>query len=493
MTKFYRFRSIDKLLNECFQELEQQAIFFAAEDKLNDPMEGFRDLVWDGDRIVWYNLLKHYVYCLHWSFQLALVSGDEHSLKPGDIQVERRWDSPPTPQSGELFDKVWASVSHECELEDLAKQISGLTFGGIKHKLRRSELLIYLQSVHRLALRTIQEVFIERNLMDETEGISLIATKEALFTRLGLFDLLPQIPQINTSSAAALFRLIENEFWSIPLRRRFDPKDTGRENSKFLVFDYPAIYIEELRRLLWPERYTACFVKDFHNSSLWANYGDGHRGACLIFEADEEDGQAGLKLKQVTGGPFSRAGGSREHWDFVPRAFDAVRYQVKPDEVDFFRSMGQPRGDALVKLWYTDENGDLSDCSTQVLGPNSDIAAWQKAYWDNFARDACFKTKDWEYEQEFRLTLHSILESSLCPRKRTLPYDFDSLKGIVFGIKTSYTDKLEIIDLLSRKCRENQRTDFRFLQAYYSPETGDIRSDEIWVDPTAGSDQYEPD
>ena len=75
----------------------------------------------------------------------------------------------------------------------------------------------------------------------------------------------------------------------------------------------------------------------------------------------------------------------------------------KPDEVDFFLSMGQPSMDALLKLWYTDENGSLSDCATQVFGPNSDINAWQKRHWDNFNRDACFKTKDWEYEHGIRV------------------------------------------------------------------------------------------
>ena len=51
MTKFYRFRSIKKFLAPCFHELERQTAFFASLDDLNDPMEGFRDLVWSGDHI----------------------------------------------------------------------------------------------------------------------------------------------------------------------------------------------------------------------------------------------------------------------------------------------------------------------------------------------------------------------------------------------------------------------------------------------------------
>ena len=64
MTEFYRFRSMEKLLGPSFQELGRQTIFFSGPEDLNDPMEGFQDLVWSGDHIVWSNLLKNYVHCL---------------------------------------------------------------------------------------------------------------------------------------------------------------------------------------------------------------------------------------------------------------------------------------------------------------------------------------------------------------------------------------------------------------------------------------------
>ena len=493
MTEFYRFRNIEKLLGPSFQELEKQTVFFASPDELNDPMEGFQDLVWSGDHILWSNLLKHYVYCLSYTCMVALVFGNEDNLEPVHIPIRLRWDTEPTPQAVELFDVVWEKVQDKCGLEDLTKGIAGLEFSGIKHKVRRAELLFYLQLIHLRALTAIQQVLVTRGLIKESQRIALNLSRENPLTSKGYFELVRQVPEIDTSSSEKLYLEIETLLRSIPLRRRFVAQEVGMRNAKFLVADFPSIYVDQLRRLLWPEWYAACFAKGYHNSSLWANYGDAHRGACLIFEADEEGEQARLKLKQVTGRSSSRDGGVREHWDFAPMPFHEVRYQVKPDEVDFFRSMGQPSMDALLKLWYTDENGSLSDCATQIFGPDSDINAWQKRHWDDFIRDACFKTKDWEYEQEFRLTLNSGLEGSLCKRKRTLTYDFDSLKGIAFGIRTSDDDKLAIVDILTRKCRENQRTGFKFLQAYYSPETGDIRSHEIPANPIVESGQDGPD
>ena len=474
---------MEKLLHASFQELERQTIFFASPDKLNDPMEGLQDLIWDGDHIVWSNLFKNYVHCMSWSCINALAFGNEYNLKPKHIPIRERWDTEPTPQAVELFEDVWANVSEECELQSLARSIAELEYSGIKHKVRRAELLFYLQSIHRNALRAIQNVLVTRGYMTQSQQITVDTSRQTLLTKINYFELVKQVPQLDASTCEPLFSAIEELSQGMVLRHRFAPQEVWRRNGKFLVIDFPSIYVGQLHRLLWPEWYTACFVKEYHNSSMWAKYGDSHRGACLIFEADEEGEHTRLKLKRITGGSFSQGKGYQEHWNFAPMIFQAVRYQSKPAEVDFFRSMGQPSQDALLKLWYTDESGNLSDCATQVIGPEGDVDSWREAYWDNFTRDSCFKTKDWEYEQESRLILYSLLEDSLCARKRTLTYDFNSLKGIVFGIKTTDDQKVEVFDILTRKCRENLRTDFKFLQAFYSPETGDIRSYEIRVDP----------
>ena len=47
----YRFRSAKSLLGE-YQELEQQEIYFAEPNELNDPVEGFKDMFWQGDEII---------------------------------------------------------------------------------------------------------------------------------------------------------------------------------------------------------------------------------------------------------------------------------------------------------------------------------------------------------------------------------------------------------------------------------------------------------
>jgi hypothetical protein len=65
----FRFRSASALLDDCpgsggFQELENQTIYFASPESLNDPMEGITDPFWDGDEVLWESLFRHYALSL---------------------------------------------------------------------------------------------------------------------------------------------------------------------------------------------------------------------------------------------------------------------------------------------------------------------------------------------------------------------------------------------------------------------------------------------
>ena len=481
MTEFYRFRTVNKLLEEPFKELESQTIFFAPPEELNDPMEGLCDLVWDGDHIVWLNLFKHYVHCLTRTCLDLLIIGQDNIFGPGDIPVEQRQDSYPTPRLEQLFKDVWQEVQGKCELEALAENIAKLEYSGLQHRVKRAELLYYLVLTHMHLLAAVQDVFVGYNFITEAQRIPTRSSRATSLTINGYFELLKQISEINASTAEIWFSVAESVYRSHLLSHRFVFQEIERKNAMFLLAGYPSAYLEQLSKMLWPNWYTACFVKEYRNSSIWANYADGHKGACLIFEGTEADDKGSLELRQITGWSSSNGDYDKEHWGFAPISFHKVDYKDKPDEVDFFSSMGQISQEALINLWYTSNSGDLSYCANKVIGPSADVDIWRAEYWDNFYSNACFKSKDWEYEKEFRLILNGGFTRSLNSRQRTLSYDFISLKGIIFGMRMSDNDKWEIFATLTKKCRESHRTDFQFLQAYYSPETGDIRSYEIPV------------
>ncbi len=461
MAEFFRFRSINSLLGE-YQELEKQTIYFASPEQLNDPMEGFRDIIWSGDKIVWANLFKHYVYCLHLSyFQFRLI-GDSRILEVDSIPIQGCWDQLPTPQAQNLFDEIWHIFFNSPNIQEIIEAL-----GNTKRKIRYREIEYYLRIMHPILLKEIVKSYIAHGFIPKSEMPELpeelpvsILTASILFT-------------LKLAEEAKTEEELDNAFLSneiIDNTERFKQQYNSlvisegilRRNNQLVIFDFPKIYVEQLERLLWSKWYTACFMKSYHNSSVWGHYGDSHKGACLIFETVETDNSHSLKLNLRSG---SRS---------LTIPFYEVSYADRPGEIDFFRTICRLPIAALKKLWYTDQNGNISECASHI-GPDSDEDTWRKSYWENFFRDITIKTRDWEYEQEYRLILSDSLGEFDKTGNRKLTYDFRSLKGIIFGSKTSDEDKRAIVEIIKKKCEEYNRTDFNFFEAYYSPENGDIR------------------
>jgi hypothetical protein len=92
---------------------------------------------------------------------------------------------------------------------------------------------------------------------------------------------------------------------------------------------------------------------------------------------------------------------------------------------------------------------------------------------------ASSKLEAWSYEQEHRLILPGEGIDFPTEDMRKAKYDFADLEGIIFGMNTPHKDKLEIMRIIEDKCRKDGRIDFKFYQAYYSPEKGMIEALEM--------------
>ena len=246
------------------------------------------------------------------------------------------------------------------------------------------------------------------------------------------------------------------------------PSEILEGMNRILMYDFPRVYVEQLDRLLWPKWYAACFTESYHNSSVWAKYADGHKGACLIFGTEEKDSMNNLVLHHKTSKGSST----------MP--FRKINYADKPGEIDFFRTICRMTVSTLRKLWYTDQSGNISECAAH-LESNQSQAAWRENYWNNFFRNTTTKITDWAYEKEYRLVLDNGLSEFNKKNDRILTYDFNSLKGIIFGMRTPIEDKLKIFDLIEKKkkCDGNNQTDFKYFEAYYSAEDGKIHKRRI--------------
>ena len=99
-------------------------------------------------------------------------------------------------------------------------------------------------------------------------------------------------------------------------------------------------------------------------------------------------------------------------------------------------------------------------------------AAWREAYWASFQRFTTTKLDDWKHEDEYRIVEPDIL--GLGRQGALVEYDFSSLVGVVFGMRTARADKVEIMRRLSPQCHRAGRTDLGFFQMTYNPETGGL-------------------
>ena len=462
----YKFRSAEKLLQ--YEELEKQTIYFADTEELNDPMEGIRDIFWQGDRIVWTNLFRHYVYCLNVTYIHFRVLCECAKLGAEYIPVMRSVGPSVSDEGINLFEDACDRVFGKAEIHDF---ITGIV--NANRKSRRAEVLLYLKILHHTALREVQNAHIDLGLEPDRKTKLNIPSPFRDMKRQ--FAFMAQIgnERINDAMCEASSQLLEGMFLRHKYNFRTSPEimsETQRHNRDFILFDFPDLYLQQIETLLYPQWYVAAFTKEHQNSSMWGHYGNNHKGICLIFESKMADGVSNITLNS----PES-ASSSGEIWRPSRMEFYDVSYGDRITEIDFFRSLGKVPRPELEEVWYRDKDGNLSECGVHL---KAGTQAWRDSYWERFYPPLSVKSLNWEHERETRLVLYSLL-GDLDNRSRALTYDFDTLKGIIFGIRTSNYDKQKIIEIIHKKCQENNRTDFKFFQAYYSPESGSIQKYEL--------------
>jgi hypothetical protein len=470
MTFLYRFRPLSRLLDK--NELLNQEIFFASPDSLNDPMEGFRDIFWQGDVIVWQNLFRHYLLCLEWAYSIVVLGEESEPLSWKNIPFSNVHDVSFTQQYATRIEQLVASFRAErgvsVLVEALAKRAA---------PIRRDELAAYLQPIHTLALSVIKKNYRDHGLNRQQEDDPVVdeylahsADQLALMLQ-HIERLVEDVPDAE-HAISALFKAHDHAFEQFRLLDRYNKSQQAVEaNRNFVLFDFPSDYIKRLETLVYPDWYVACFMKECRSSSVWGSYGDSHTAACLIFRVKDEGDAPSLRLRRTCGHNSNGA-----VVDYVAHSFHEVVYENAHLPVDFFRSLGRLPTPYLSKAWYADDTGQRSICADDVF---TDEEAWRDRYWAAFYHGITRKLQAWRYEKEQRLILSGMTLDFSGPDSRATNYDFNDLEGIIFGINTPIDKKIAICRIIEEKCRAVGRRDFKFFQAYYAQEKGTIEHAEL--------------
>ena len=467
---FYRFRSVESLIGDKYKELEKQSVYFPHPDQLNDPMEGYRDIYWKGDLVIWKNLFKHYLFCLESLCNRLLFVGEDHLISKSDMPIFSGEDELPTDQYKDLFSQISGSFFGNQKFSDLLNAISSRST-----LIRRDELHFYLSAVHLLALETIYSAYENAGLISprRKRNLSPDDTIKNLLESDFIGTLEKSLNGIDSEGEMAgnLFSIQKHLRDQADIIRQYNGRnDNNKKNQDLIFYEFPKEYVTRLEELVFPGWYTACFMSECSNSSVWGHYGDSHKGVCLMFRSELINDIHCLSLKGMNGW-----GSSGATYGYGKHRFHPIDYIKGVGQIDFFRSLGRLPRPILNQVWYC-HDGVMSECA-ECFANSED--KWRRKYWERFYRDIVIKSKDWEYENEYRLILSDGLVDYSDKKNRTLTYDFNSLEGLIFGMNTENKDKIRVIEIIEEKCKEHGRSDFKFYQAYYSPKKKCIKYSEM--------------
>ncbi len=77
-----------------------------------------------------------------------------------------------------------------------------------------------------------------------------------------------------------------------------------------------------------------------------------------------------------------------------------------------------------------------------------------------------------EYEDEYRITTDN-------DKTKIKKYDFKMINGLIFGTKTPFEYKMQIINILKKKCIENDRKSFNLYESYIDYKNNKVKIQKI--------------
>ena len=466
--RIYRFRSTKNLLGE-HKELATLTLYFARPEELNDPMEGFHHFFWEGDNIVWTNFFRHYVFSLHSFLLLLKLGGPLLKLTENIIPYDSCISDLPTQDLIDTVNDICSNVFEGTGLNDFISSVSGR-----EYRLTQEETLFCLEQLTSVLFTEIGRTLATddpgpdgKSYQEVTEGplqLSYLIAKSQ-FQQIEQYQSRGDLDARKVSMDSVL-RTNQGRLQQ-SLARRDLLGDRIHQNTP-LILNFPRIYLDYMKRKVYPEWSTACFMRNYANSSVWGHYGDHHRGVCLVFDVPvDNDGKGYLTLT------------NERHPKGVPVSFQDIRYGERAKDIDFFQAIAfrltDPR---LADAWFKDADGNLSSSHPESKVCDNPELAFSD-YRSNFFHNITIKTGDWEYEKELRLVLTSWDAQFSETKDRVFGYPFENLHGVIFGIDTLDSDKVDIIDTLRRKCLNSGRTDFNLYQAFHSPQGGGIQIYEL--------------
>ena len=437
--KLYRYRTIKNAL----RELDNGTFYFAAAEELNDPIEGYLKIFWQGDKAAWEGLLKNFVCSLFYNLQTYLLmtrdfgGHEDFQNKVVLVNLNQFNNSPLNQIFHELGENFWA--------EDSVQNVVNFYGKNIKACDRETEFVLravvdaacHLCVKKCKSLGLIPENFAE-NFFDVAYEISFDDLKN--FSDDERKQKIYELENLNLDA-------MESGLLALKFNRR-DGQDFNYELKQQILrlkIFFPRVYTDRLKEIMYPNGYVVCFSATPINSAMWGNYAENHRGICFIYETENFNGRDVINFAAK------------------PLEVSAIKYAEQIIERNFFDTL-RHLNFLQAEDWLTGAGG-VASCK---LLENVTAGEYDEIYREKFYR----KTFDWRNEHEYRIFLPDKFYRYVDKNSRRLRYDLNALKGIIFGLRTTLDDKFELVQKLVRL--KKSLRDFEFYQAEFDDETQNI-------------------
>lgn len=458
MTIVYRFRPMEYLIDDEYLELENQELVLSSPRNLNDPIEGYQDMFWEGDEVLWENLLRHYLLNILWAGHTCAIY-DDKTFEENAIRPRLTRDGLPTDDFRELFDSVCQSFFDERGFETIPSSLASLP-----KPLKKDSLQLVLSFIHRPALASVLETLRDWNKFFETWPP--VTNPTSSNTAVMMLDALSDVmadgdgAQELESIASICGSLKSSVSLNQAVKSGADELELSMIKTFFLFVSFPDRYISRIcDSLIHPNWHTLSFSKECTSPSMWAAYADEHRGAALMFRTDS---QSDGSWSELTVNGQTGVSGSGPIDGEIQAPLHAVDYESPPPEVDFFRFLGQLPLPKLRSAWHSTPDGETSPMVDEIL---EDEDSWREDLWNHFSSMSTTKLGQWKHEEEIRMVLPDLL--GLNDSLRPVTYDLSQLAGIVFGLRTSLENRFEVMRTLTEKSQDGDSPPIEFYEMVF--------------------------
>lgn len=427
---FYKFRNLESVFEH--KELENQEIYFALPNELNDPMDCQPKIVFEGDSIVWLNLLRHFlINLIRNALVLDCIEKPVISFSRQYFDMNNIFSLNHNNNFNKLYNNIYSYL--EKDLENISNMLSKFN-----KPIPKDFVVIIFFKIMVLYIYVL-DTYIHKNELHKNKYDNYINN---------IIDTINILKNMNKEECN--FQNFKREFSDVLLYYSHDNSD-----MKYFILDFLMKYINRLEELLFPDVRISAFSEIYNNTLMWSHYADDHKGICLIFNSIQRNNEYFFNMYL-----YNRT----KPTIYI---FKQINYSIEKNNINFFEHIFMTHLDEFKKYWYyhPTNNKKSKYYHDYSLSDSQNMLNFA----DNFLNSYYIKSTEWEYEKEYRLFI--LPEDST---DRTIRYDFSSLNGIIFGIKTPLKDKLKIIDIIKEKCKKENRENFNFYQAYYNADENKI-------------------